>query len=171
MTDWRQLACWLTTIALWQLSACGELDCTDPHGHPACLPDLEVTDFKISHGLGPDETEYLLCVDGTDQHVTVVNHGRTDAAPYKVALAMLDYQQTDIVFSCGMSVKAGTPAADTTVLAQRGCCRFDAKQLTSGRSYRILLMADVKQEIDESDEENNVAPSDLFQVTTGAALP
>lgn len=136
-----------------------------------CLPDLEVTDFKVSKGLSLDNTAFLLCVDGIDQHVTLANHGRTNAGPYRVALALLDYEQTEIVFSCGIPVEEGTRASDTTVLAQRGCCRFDAMHLTSGRSYRVLLMADAKQEIHESDEENNFAPSDLFEYSPGAAMP
>jgi hypothetical protein len=121
-------------------------------------PDLKVDNFSAS--LGATADSFMLCINQSSDFISIQNIGNGDAGPYQVALGLFDVGAAQIFGSCLIDVKSGTAASSATRLTQLGCCKLP--KVTTGAQYSVFVVADAKNVVAESDEDNNTAVSQPF---------
>lgn len=127
-------------------------------------PDLSLEEFNVrsivpSSGTG----DLYLCLNqdasGNAQaygnKVQIANVGNRDSPPYKVGVGIIS-SSSSRVFLCPSQLQApqGTTAGQRSTWSNPWCCNFNLSSVPTGE-YRLYLIADVDQQVDDASRQNN----------------
>lgn len=130
-------------------------------------PDLVVTDQKAFIYYTPVGSFYSLvyCINKDDQgrqinrgdYVKITNKGNKDAGSYEVEVGLAN--KNKFPQTCSMTIHAsGTKKGVTSIFSASFCCDLG---IVYAGTYHFYANADVSDNVEESNEDNNEAISNL----------
>lgn len=141
---------------------CSDSACAPP------APDLALEQFLLHYTVPASGTgDLYLCINqdasGNPQaygdKVQIANVGKLDSQPYKVGVGIIS-TSSNRIFLCPSQLQApqGTPAGHLSTWSNPWCCHFNLTSVPAGE-YRLYLIADVEQQVNDASRQNNAVTS------------